>query len=305
MLLLMKLFRFLAALLILTAAAAITILMIPKPQAARPDGRLKVVAAENFWGDIARQIGGDSVQVTSIISDPDVDPHLYESNAGNAAAIGAADVVIVNGLGYDDFMDKLLAAAPADKRKVIKATDTLNTTANGNPHIWYGSSRVQLVAAAMETALAEKDPAHQTEYRKNLDDFNAAMLTVSTATAKIAANHAGEAVAYTERVPEFLLANAQLNVATPVGFSAALEGGNDASPADTAAMENLIAKRAIKALIYNPQAASPTTTRIRDMAAAAGIPVVTMTETMPADQPDFQTWQMSQIKQLEAALNAK
>ena len=221
---------------------------------------LKVVAGENFWGNIASQIGGGNVVVTSIISDPSTDPHLYASNARNAAAVGQADVVVVNGAGYDDFMDKLLQASPSDTRVVVSVDQVLGATGSDvNPHLWYDLTRLPEVTAAIEQALAAKAPSHAKEFAANRVAFDASLKPILAAIATIRQKYAGAPVAYTERVTGYLLAAAGLEVKTPPGFAAAVEEGNEPSPADAATMKALMQGRQVKLLLYNAQATSPTT----------------------------------------------
>ena len=300
----MKIAKFLLILLILVSATVGTVILLSsKPNSSQTGDRINIVASANFWGDVAKQIGGDRVNVTSVISDPEADPHLYESSASNAAALAEADIVIVNGLGFDDFMDKLLGAAPADKRTVIRADEATNTAKDANPHIWYDPAKVQLVAKIIEAELVRLDSTHAEEYRQNLQKFTDENDKITAAAARIAQAHPGAPVAYTERVSEYILVKAGLTIKTPEGFSAALEEGNDASPADAVAMQDLIAKGQVKVFVYNPQAASPTTERLRELARSAGVPVVAMTETLPTEQPSIQAWQLSQVESLESALN--
>ncbi|HVQ44911.1 MAG TPA: zinc ABC transporter substrate-binding protein [Candidatus Saccharimonadia bacterium] len=265
-------------------------------------GKLKVVAAENFWGDIARQIGGSQVVVTSIISDPQADPHLYESSAQNAAVVGSADVVIVNGVGYDDFMDKLVAGSRNDHRVVVKAAAVTNTAEGANPHLWYDTAKVEVVAQAIEQALAGRDDAHRSVYETNLAAFMISLRSLHDEVGRIKADYAGVGVAYTEPVPAYLLLSAGLSVKTPAGFSQAIEEGNDPSPADTAGMESLITGHAIKVLLYNSQATSPVTERVKALAQKNGVSVIGVTETLPAGK-DFQTWQLDQAKALYTGLS--
>lgn len=266
---------------------------------------VNVVAGENFWGNIASQIGGSKVNVTSIITDPNADPHLYESDAHDAIAIANAGVVINNGVGYDDFMMKLLAASPNSHRSVLSAATILNVTGNNaNPHLWYDTPRVPLVAAQIEQAFVSKDPSDRALFERNVQKFDASLTPILSAVANIKANYGGEPVAYTERVPGYLLENAGLSVATPPGFASAIEDGNDPSPADTLAMDNLITDHGVKVLLYNAQTTSPVTQHVRDLAQAAGIPVIGVTETLPANE-NYQSWQLDQVNELLKALGGK
>jgi zinc/manganese transport system substrate-binding protein len=268
--------------------------------------KLQIVAAENFWGNIASQIGGDKVEVTSIISDPGTDPHLYESNAHDAAALSRASLVITNGLGYDDFMDKLLSVSAGDNRQVLAADKILDVSGeNPNPHLWYDIPQVGKVADTLEKAMAKKDPGNAAVYQKNLAAFKTSLQPIMVILQKIKTDYPGAPVAYTERVPEYLLAAAGLSVKTPAGFSGAIEEGNDPSPADTTAMDRLFTDRRVRVLLYNAQATSSVTEHARMLAKQAGIPVVGVTETLPKSEATYQSWQLHQAQALLKALENK
>jgi len=268
-------------------------------------GVVKVVAAENFWGDIARQIGGDHVKVTSIISDPTGDPHQYESSARNAAQVADARIVIVNGLGYDDFVGKLLSNTTNDKRVVITVADVLHATGGEtNPHLWYDLPRIPVVARAIESALVAADPADRARFVANTKSFVTSLAPLSRIIETIKRAHRGAPVAYTERVPEYLLTAAGLTVASPPGFARAIEDGNEPSARDAQAMNDLVSQHRVRALLYNAQATSAVTQHVQDLAHVAGIPVVPVTETQPKNEPSYQSWQQHQLEALSAALGA-
>jgi len=263
-----------------------------------------VVAAENFYGDIARQVGGRFVDVTSILSDPKTDPHLFEPGTANAAAVADARVVIDNGLGYDAFMDKLLSAAPNPDRRVVTIADVLGISgADANPHIWYDVPRVPQMATAIADALTAADPAHRNAFREGLARFVRSLEPLRTAVEDLRSSSAGTPVAYTEPVPGYLLQAAGLVVRTPPEFARAIEEGSDPSPQAVAAMEALLRNRQVRVLLYNSQATSPITDRMRQLADENGIPVVAVTETLPAGL-SFQQWQLDQVRALAGALGA-
>jgi zinc/manganese transport system substrate-binding protein len=264
---------------------------------------VNVVAGENVWGSVAAQVGGSHVRVTSIIRDPSADPHLYASDPRDAGAIAQSRLVIVNGAGYDSFMAKLIHAAPKSGRTVLTVADILRVTGTGpNPHFWYDIPHVPEVATAIEAALAAADPPDAPAFAVNLAAFDAALRPVLDTLAEIKTRYPGAPVAYTERVPGYLLAAAGLEVKTPPGFASAIEDGNEPGPGDTQAMISLINSRAIKVLLYNSQATSPVTQHVRDLASRAGIPIVGVTETLPPTERDYQTWQFDQARALLRAL---
>lgn len=271
--------------------------------AASKNGKLQVVAAENFWGNIASQIGGDHVTVTSIISDPNTDPHLYESDAQAAAAISTASIVLKNGLGYDDFIDKLLTVSPNNQREVLSIDKLLSITGdNPNPHLWYDVLRIPEVATSIEHAFAEKDPANSSAYATNLASFKTSLQPVIDTINHIKTKYTNTPVGYTERVPGYLLDAAGLDVKTPAGFASAIEEGNDPSPNDAATMNTLMTNHSVRVLLYNAQVTSSVTQHVQNLARQAGIPIVGVTETLPANEPTYQSWQLDQAKALLTAL---
>jgi zinc/manganese transport system substrate-binding protein len=261
-----------------------------------------VVAAENFWGNIAGQLGGKQVSVTSLITNPNADPHLFETNAADAAKLAQAAVVIENGAGYDDWMESLLNA-DSGHPKVVNAASVLHITGSDpNPHLWYDIPEVPKAAAAIEAALAKADPQASSVFRQNLQRFDASLSPLTAMLAKIKDQFANAPVAYTERVPGYALAAAHLSVKTPTGFARAIEDGEDPGPADTLAMQQLLTKHRVDVLLYNVQTVTPVTTQIRTLALKSGIPVVGVSETMPSSDHTYQQWQLSQLTALYRAL---
>ena len=266
-------------------------------------GTLTVVAAENVWGDIAGQIGGANVSVTSIITDPNADPHTYESNPSDAAAVTTAPLVIENGAGYDDFIDKLLSTSPSTTRDVLNLATIVGVHgSNPNPHLWYSPLYVTAVARAIEKHLAAHDFTHASLYAASLQTFLRAYQPYIDTLNSIRSRYAGAPIAYTERVPGYLVEAAGLRLATPASFAQAIEEGNDPSPADAAAMDTAVSTRQVKVLLYNSQVTSPTTQKVRDLAMSAGVPVVGVAETIPAGEPSMQKWQIDQARAILAAL---
>ena len=273
------------------------------PRAPVTPGIVKVVAGENMWGNIAAQIGGAHVQVTSILSDPNADPHLYESDVASALAVAEAQLVIANGAGYDDFVSQLLGATRNSGRVVVSVQAVLGAYGpDVNPHFWYDIPRVPQVARAIEAALARLDPHDAPLFAANLTRFDASLAPVDAVIAAIRRRYAGAPVAYTERVPGYLLAAAGLTVVTPPGFAAAIENGNDPSAADTARMYQLITGREARVLLYNAQVSSPVTQQVRALARQAGVPVLPVDETMPPSYRSYQAWQLAQATALLNAL---
>lgn len=262
-----------------------------------------VVAGENFWGDITRQIGGEHVQVTSILTDPNADPHSYETDPKDAAAISSASLVVLNGLGYDDFASKLLAASPKAGRVVLSVDKAAGVGGgNPNPHLWYSPTYVTSAARAISAQLTTSDPADATTFAANLRTFLGSYQSYTDTLAQIKAKYSGAPIAFTERVPGYFVEAAGLRLATPASFAQSVEDGNDPSPADTSVMDSAVQKKTVKVLFYNGQVTSPTTQKVQDLARASGVPVVGVTETIPAGEKDFQTWQTDQAKSVLRAL---
>jgi zinc/manganese transport system substrate-binding protein len=259
-----------------------------------------VVAAENVWGDVVAQIGGRHASVTSILSDASADPHLFSSNPRDAARLAQANLVVVNGLGYDDFARKLLDASSGSKRRVLTMARVMDT-GDSNPHLWYDVPRLPDAADAIADALAAEDPRDARLFRGNASRFGASLQPLLRTVATIEQRHPGAPVAYTERVAGYLLDAAGLTVRTPAGFARAIESGSEPGPGDTQRMNDLVSGREVDALIYNAQAVTPVTKRLRGLAQRSGVPVVAVTETLPPGQR-FQDWQLSQARAILKAL---
>jgi zinc/manganese transport system substrate-binding protein len=265
---------------------------------------LKVLAAENLYGDIAAQIGGPQVSVSSILTNPTADPHLFEPVTSSGLALSRAKVVLQNGLGYDAFMTKLESAEPSKSRIVVTMGDALDVHGrDANPHLWYDVPRLDRIGSAIATALAKADPPRAGAYAAGLHRFESSLGALRHEVATIRRRHRGAPVAYTEPVPGYLVTAAGLRNLAPDSFTRAIEDGSEPPPSAVAAMDDLIAKHRIRALLYNSQSVSPITARLRGSARAAGIPVVPMTETLPAGV-SFQQWQLDQARALAAALAA-
>lgn len=289
-----------AALALAAAALALTACSSPTHH----DPRLvDVVAAENFWGDIVGQIGGSHVSVTSILSDPNTDPHEYESSAKDAVEMARAQLVVENGLGYDDFVGKLLAAAPVSGRAVLDVQHVLHITGSDpNPHVWYDTGRLPAVAAAIAKRLGAIDTADAAFFARRAASFDASLRPILHVIAEIRQRYAGTEIAYTERVPGYLVDAAGLKLGVPVGFTQAVEDGSDPSPADTVAFDKAITSRSVHVLLYNGQVTDPQTTQIKQLAASSGVPTVGVTETLPPSEKNFQDWQLHQAQALLTAL---
>ena len=265
-------------------------------------GRLRVVAAENFWGDLASQVGGSDVEVTSLISNPSADPHEYQPSRTAQLRVATADVVILNGADYDPFMTRLLDSSPSSHRRVIDVAKLVGDTgSDANPHLWYDLPALPQVLTAMSDAFTAADFDHARDYKNGLHATLNRLAPLDHAVTSIATHYRGVPVAYTERVPGDLLDAAALTVVTPPGFARSIEAGTEPSFADIAAMRDVITQHRAKVLLYNSQATSPVTQQLQSLARVNGVPVVPITETMPVDHT-YESWQLSQVHALARAL---
>ena len=266
-------------------------------------GKLDVVAAENEYGSIASQIGGPHVSVTSLLTSPSADPHLFEPGTSSGLAVADAKVVLQNGLGYDAFMTRLENSAPSKSRSVVTMAEVLGISGKGaNPHLWYDVPQLDRIARAVTAAFVKADPPHAPAYRRGLRRFERSLGPLRREVAMIRTRFRGRPVAYTERVPGYLVAAAGLRNLAPDSFTRLIEEGTEPSPSAVAAMDELVAQHRIRVLLYNAQAVSPITARLRAAAQSAGIPVVPVTETLPP-RLTFQQWQLRQARALAAALS--
>jgi zinc/manganese transport system substrate-binding protein len=265
-------------------------------------GKLDVVAAENVYGNIASQIGGPHVAVTSLLTSPNADPHLFEPGTSTGLAVADAKVVLQNGLGYDAFMTRLENSSPSKSRSVVTMEDVLGIHGkDANPHLWYDLPRLDRIAGAISGAFVRADPSHAVAYRRGLSRFERSLAPLRGEVAAIRTRFHGTPVAYTEPVPGYLVAAAGLRNLAPDSFTRPIEEGTEPSPSAVAAMSELVAQHRVRVLLYNAQAVSPITARLRAAAQKAGVPVVPVTETLPPHR-NFQQWQLAQARALAAAL---
>jgi len=263
---------------------------------------LAVIGTENFYADLLGQIGGPRVRATSFLNDPNADPHAFESSPQDAALVADANLVIVNGLGYDDFMQKLLGASTKPNRVVIDVQQLLGLADTVNVHVWYDPATMPKVADAATAALSTLDPQNAAYFAAQERAYPTALKPIGAKIAQLKGTYAGTPIAFTENVAGYLTDQIGLVVKTPVGFMKAVEEGTDPAPADVAAERDLFTQKTVKVLLYNSQVISPTTSQIHDLAAQQGIPIVGVAETIPPSFQTFQDWQLAQLTELEQAL---
>ena len=272
--------------------------------AGSPRGKIIVVAAENFWGSIAKQLGGSKVTETSIISNPNTDPHDYEPTASDARTISMAKLVVVNGIGYDPWASKVLAANPVDGRQTLNVGDLLGLKDGDNPHQWYSAAHVRQVAAAITADYKRLDPADAAYFTRQQRHFETIVLApYNRLIAQIRARYAGTPVGASESIVSPLAATLGLKMLTPYSFLRAISEGGEPTAQDKATIDAQIRNKEIKIYIYNSQNATPDVTAQVREARARHIPVTTVTETLTPANLTFEQWQVSQLERLESALH--
>lgn len=267
--------------------------------------RIKVVASTDVWGDLAGRVGGDKVDVTSIITSPDADPHEYEANTRNQLALTDAAVVIENGGGYDDFMDRMLKSSKNTSATVLNAVTISGKKAAAgaelNEHVWYDFPTVAKVVDQLQQAYAKAAPADASTFQQNAADLKQKLDGLTQQEAALKAKYDGQPVAITEPVPLYLLDAAGLQNKTPAEFSEAIEEDTDVPAKVLDATLQLYSKHQVKLLAYNAQTAGPETEKVLNAAKQNDIPVVPVTETLPSGK-DYVGWMSANLAAVGAAL---
>jgi zinc/manganese transport system substrate-binding protein len=264
---------------------------------------INVVAAENFWGSLAEQLGGSHVKVTNIINNPDADPHDYEPTAADGRAIATAGLAIINGVGYDAWATKLADANPSSSRTTVTVGDLVGVKEGGNPHRWYNPDDVRKVIDAVTAAYKKADPADAAFFDTQHDTvINTNLKSYFDLISQIKTSYAGTPVGASESIFAMVAPATGLNLLTPESFLAAISEGGDPSAADKATIDAQIKNKQIKVYVYNSQNATPDVQAQVNQAKAAGIPTTTITETLTPAGASFQDWQVSQLTALKTAL---
>lgn len=301
------------ALPLIAAAAALTLAGCASGASADPASTgsgtgsvMNVVASTNVWGDIAATVGGDHVKVTSIIDDPDKDPHEYEADARNQLAISKASVVIENGGGYDDFVNTMLKSAKSDSRTVLNAVDISGKKASGanelNEHVWYDFGTVEKVVDKLSATYAKLDKKHAAAYTKNADALKSKLDALESRESDLKTKYAGLGASITEPVPLYMLDAIGLNNKTPEKFSEAIENDSDVAPTVLKQTLELYSSHAVALLAYNEQTTGAQTEAVLKAAKDAGIAVVPVTETLPSGKT-YVSWMTANLDAVAAALN--
>lgn len=266
-------------------------------------GVIHVVAAENFWGSLITQLGGTRVSVTSIVSDPNADPHEYESNTTDAIAIANAQLVIINGAGYDTWAQQLIASSNTPHQVVLNVQELINQTVDANPHFWYSPTYVNETVKAMYQDLVSIDPSHASYYTQQYDALKSSLAEYNARINEIKQQFGGVKVASTESIFVYLANAAGLDLVSPPAFMQAVAEGNDPPAQSIAQFDQLITNGTVKVLVYNEQTVTPLTQSIKALASQHNIPIVPMTETTQPPDVSFQVWMNTQLIILQNALN--
>ncbi len=265
---------------------------------------VRIVAAENFYGDVARQIAGPAAQVASVLNNPDADPHLFETDAATARAVAAAQLLIYNGAGYDTWMARLIAGNQLPASRIIEVAALMPPqTPLANPHLWYDPATMPALARTLTVRLQQMDPAHGAAYAQRLSDFLSSLQPLDATIARLKLHYAGVPVTATEPVADALLAALGLTMRNQ-RFQLAVMNNTEPGARETAAFEQSLRSRSVRLLIYNRQASSSSVQRLLGIARTAGVPIVGVTETEPAGV-DYQRWMLDELTAIAAALAPK
>jgi|ERR1700722_1287131 len=264
---------------------------------------ITAVGAENEYANVLSQIGGKYVVVSSVLNNPNTDPHTFEASTSIAEEVSRALLIVQNGAGYDGFMNRIEAATPNSKRKVIVAQKVLGLPANTpNPHLWYDPKTMPAVAKAMAKDLGELDPGQRSYFQDNLRSFDTSLQSLTTAIATFKATYPGTPVAVTEPVADYLLKAMGMRILTPFVFQADIMNGVDPAPEDISKEDGYLTKHDAKVFCYNQQVVDSLTASIKHTALSAKVPVVGVYETMPTPGYDYQSWMLAEVKAIAAAV---
>jgi zinc/manganese transport system substrate-binding protein len=267
--------------------------------------KLQVVAAENFWGSIAAQLGGEQVAVRSIIVNPSTDPHSYEPTAADARTMAGARLAIVNGIGYDTWASRLLAANPSSGRAVLDVGSLLGLKQGDNPHQWYSPAHVHAVIDQIVADYDRLSPADASYFAQRKKNFETSGLgRYDGLIAQIRARYKGVPVGYSESIFQPLGQALGLKLLTPYSFAKAIAEGTEVTAQDKQTVDRQASAREIKVWVFNSQNVTPDVQRVNQLARAAHVPIATVTETLSPASASFEQWQVAQLEGLERALHA-
>ena len=274
--------------------------------AASNDGKIVAVGAENQYADVISQVGGEYVQASAIMSNPNTDPHSFEASIAVAREVGNAQLIVQNGIGYDDFMNSIESASPSSGRTVINVQRLLKLPdSTPNPHLWYDPATMPRVADAIAGALSAIQPSHAAYFAANAAAFKASLQPLTAAIASFKAAYPGTTVATTEPVADYLLTALGADNLTPWTFQAAIMNGVDPSPQNVAVQRALFTEHKVRVFLYNQQVTDALTQSFITLAEQNHIPVVGVYETMPVPGYDYQTWMRTEVQDLREAVADK
>jgi zinc/manganese transport system substrate-binding protein len=274
--------------------------------AASNDGKIVAVGAENQYADVISQVGGEYVQASAIMSNPNTDPHSFEASIAVAREVGNAQLIVQNGIGYDDFMNSIESASPNSGRTVINVQRLLKLPdSTPNPHLWYDPATMPRVADAIAGALSAIQPSHAAYFAANAAAFKASLQPLTAAIASFKAAYPGTTVATTEPVADYLLTALGADNLTPWTFQAAIMNGVDPSPQNVAVQRALFTEHKVRVFLYNEQVTDALTQSFITLAEQNHIPVVGVYETMPVPGYDYQTWMRTEVQDLREAVADK
>jgi zinc/manganese transport system substrate-binding protein len=269
-------------------------------------GTIVAVGAENQYADVLSQVGGKYVTVSAVMSNPSTDPHTFEASPRVAQEVGAAQLVVQNGLGYDRFMTTIEDAAPSSSRKVITVQNLLGLPdSTANPHLWYKPGTMTVVANAIAADLAAIQPAHASYFKANAAAFGSSLAAWTNALAAFKAKYPNTPVATTEPVADYMLEAAGAGNLTPFAFQLDVMNGTDPSAQDVAAERSLFTQHKVRVLVYNQQVTDSLTESFISLAHTNGVPVVGVYETMPTPGYDYQSWMLAEVHALTEAVANK
>ncbi|MCB8882968.1 zinc ABC transporter substrate-binding protein [Acidisoma cellulosilytica] len=293
----------------LPVLTALTLVLAAGPiglVAAQAAGPVKAIGVENEYADVISQIGGKYVEVQAIETDPNTDPHTFEASPKIAKEIAAAQLIVVNGVGYDDWADKLMSASARPGRKVINVQKFLGLPDNTpNPHLWYDPKTMPAVAKAVADSLAALEPAQAAYFRSNAGTFVASLAPWNAAIADFKAQYGNTPIAVTEPVADYMLQAMGFDIVTPFSLQAAIMNGTDPSPQDVSLQNGLFSGHKVKVFAYNQQVTDSLTNSFLEASRKAGIPVVGVYETMPTPGYTYQSWMLAEVAALKRALTDK
>ena len=271
--------------------------------AASNDGKIVAVGAESQYADVISQVGGEYVQASAIMSNPNTDPHSFEASIAVAREVGNAQLIVQNGIGYDDFMNSIESASPSGGRTVINVQRLLKLPdSTPNPHLWYDTATMPRVADAIAAALSAIQPSHAAYFTANAAAFTASLKPLTAAIASFKSAYPGTTVATTEPVADYLLTALGADNLTPWTFQADVMNGVDPSPQNVAAQRALFTQHKVRVFLYNQQVTDTLTQSFITLAEQNHIPVVGVYETMPAPGYDYQTWMRTEVQDLRNAV---